>query len=257
MHKSNRAKFRFAAVGALCVSLLIAFSQAAPPRPPARRRAVARRRAAGHPPRRAVARRRRRVLHRRRAQSLSRAGRTVVLANGTKVVRPLPAPLVVTSASGLKTVPAPDTSGSIAYKVVRVDSDCTAVLDMNGKKTKVRLIGVETGSTGRTGSSGAARAREALKTLIGNEFVHLKYDSSLAEKDEEGNIAAYLYRAPDGMLVNLELIRQGAALAATDYDYEHKGVCAFYERKARTDGKGIWEGVATTKDDTSDPNPHG
>ena len=79
-----------------------------------------------------------------------------------------------------------------------------------------------------------------LGNLLGGEYVHLKYDPSLAEKDEEGTVLAYLYRAPDGLFVNLEAIRQGFALAPRDYEFKHSKTFNYYEEKAQADLKGFW-----------------
>ncbi|MBE9547089.1 MAG: thermonuclease family protein, partial [Proteobacteria bacterium] len=64
--------------------------------------------------------------------------------------------------------------------------------------------------------------------------------------DETGQAVAYLYRAPDGMLLNLEVIRQGYGLAADYYPYQHDKLFRFYQQKAQADGKGIWASVKTT-----------
>ena len=51
---------------------------------------------------------------------------------------------------------------------------------------------------------------------------------------------AYLYRAPDNLLVNLEVIRQGFGLAETDYYFDQQTAFRFYESKAQADDKGLW-----------------
>lgn len=75
--------------------------------------------------------------------------------------------------------------------------------------------------------------------LIG-EFVYLEYDDNIPEQDEDGQTVAYVYRAPEGLLINLEVIRQGFGLTPTEYQFEEQQTFRTYEEKAQTDGKGIW-----------------
>jgi endonuclease YncB( thermonuclease family) len=51
---------------------------------------------------------------------------------------------------------------------------------------------------------------------------------------------AYVHPAPDGLLVNLEIIRQGYGLAAEGYAFEHQETFAVYQARAQQTGKGIW-----------------
>ena len=45
------------------------------------------------------------------------------------------------------------------------------------------------------------------RNLLLGELVYLRFDGDRTEK--YGRLLAYLYRAPDGLFVNLEVVRQG------------------------------------------------
>jgi len=51
---------------------------------------------------------------------------------------------------------------------------------------------------------------------------------------------AYLYRSPDGLFANLEVIRQGFGVVATDYAFQHARTFQVYQGKAKADSKGTW-----------------
>jgi len=233
MDRRKVARLISVAIGVLGVALVIALSHAAPPgpkpRPKVRRRLRAKRLA------RPV------VLRRRRRLALRRLGPRMVVTGGGAVVREMSAPLVVTSAESLKKTPVKDFTESAAYRVVRVDSNGTVVLKMGEKDTPVRLIGVDSALPENAGEAEKKQVHRTFRNLFVGEFVYVEYDSALARQDEEGAMVAYLYRAPDKLFLNLELIRQGCALAAADYPYQHQELCRFYESKAQADGKGLWE----------------
>jgi len=161
------------------------------------------------------------------------------------VLRRLPAPVVIQQVTDLPAPPVIDGRDSgkeKACKVLRVAEDLTLTVDMGGREATGRLLGIEAAADpdGQAGSGPAARF---LRNLVLGEFVYLAYDPVVEQQDEVGAYVAYVYRAPDRLCVNLELVRQGFAVAATDYEYQHQKTFAFYERKARADDKGLWERV--------------
>lgn len=223
-------------MGALALILIVALTQAAPPRPHPRPRP-------GVHPRPSV--RRPRVLVRQRHPLVVRRyGPRVVVDHRGKIIRKAPTPVVITAASDLKVVPVADLSQTTSHKIVRVSDSGMPMVNIGGQETPIRLIGVDPAVPENAGDDDSKKAAEFFRNLVVGEYVYLEYDAALSEKDEDGNRVGYLYRAPDKMLVNLELIRQGYALAATDYDYREKELFAFYESKAAIDGKGIWVSAA-------------
>ena len=53
-----------------------------------------------------------------------------------------------------------------------------------------------------------------------------------------------MFRAPDGLFVNLEIVRQGYGHAYVKYPFEHMELFRHYESRARRSGKGLWSGAA-------------
>jgi micrococcal nuclease len=222
---------------------IVHLAQAGPPKPhptPKKRRARRHRRIVRH--KKHLAHRRR--IHRRRRLIIRRRAGKIVFEHGGTIVRTVPAApaIVVKSPADLVAVPTV-ASGSpgAAHKVTAVVSCDTIRATVDGQQTEVRLLGVEAVDVG---TDGAPDAREFLENLLKGEFVYFGQDAQVADEDEGGTTLAYLYRAPDGLLVNLEMVRQGYAVAADGYDFDHSRTFSFYEQKACADGKGIWGLVA-------------
>ena len=137
--------------------------------------------------------------------------------------------------------PVEDFSGDTAYKVVRVIDGDTVKIDYNGKATNVRLIGVDTPETVHPNKPVEAYGKEAsnfTKNLLLGESVYLRFD--IDKTDKYGRLLAYLYRAPDGLFVNLEIVRQGYGHAYTQFPFKHMEVFRYYGNRARTAGKGLY-----------------
>lgn len=134
-------------------------------------------------------------------------------------------------------------SGMEAYKVVRVVDGDTVILLIHGEKTSVRLIGVDTPETVHPRKPVQYYGREAglfLKNLLRGEEVYIEQRGKADEFDRYGRLLAYLYRAPDGLFVNLEIVRQGYGHAYTRFPFQYMDLFRFYEWKARECEKGLW-----------------
>ena len=137
--------------------------------------------------------------------------------------------------------PVEDFTGDTAYKVVRVIDGDTVKIDYNGKATNVRLIGVDTPETVHPSKPVEAYGKEAsnfTKNLLLGESVYLRFDTD--RMDTFGRLLAYLYRAPDGLFVNLEIVRQGYGHAYTQFSFKHMELFRYYGNRARTAGKGLY-----------------
>jgi len=78
-------------------------------------------------------------------------------------------------------IPIKDFSGMQAYKVVRIVDGDTVVLLIQGKKTRVRLIGVDTPETVHPQKPVQPYGREAdlfLKNLLRGENVYIEHSNS-------------------------------------------------------------------------------
>ena len=118
-----------------------------------------------------------------------------------------------------------------------VDGDTIYVGDES-----VRLIGIDTPETKAPNTPvecfGKAATAEITR-LVDGRRVRLEFD--VERRDRYGRQLAYVYRRPDGMFVNAELVRRGFAGAATyPPNVEHADRFVRLEREARQAGRGLW-----------------
>ena len=123
-------------------------------------------------------------------------------------------------------------------RVVRVvDGDTILVGD-----ERVRLIGVDTPESVKPGTPVQCFALEAsafTKRLLEGRPVRLVLD--VEERDRYGRLLAYVYREPDGLFVNAELVRRGFASVATfPPNVRHVDELVRLQRRARERGAGLW-----------------
>ena len=136
--------------------------------------------------------------------------------------------------------PVEDFSADPAYPVLRVIDGDTVEIDYQGTVTDVRLIGVDTPEIVHPGKPVELYGKEAtlfLKNLLLGERVYLRFDRN--SRDRYGRLLAYLYRAPDGLFVNLEIVRQGYGHAYTDFPFKHSEMFLHYAAKAKAAGRGL------------------
>jgi micrococcal nuclease len=108
---------------------------------------------------------------------------------------------------------------------------------------KVRLIGIDTPETrhpSRPVECFGAQATEHATALMGpGTDVRLVYD--VERTDRYGRTLAYVYRAADGLFVNLEMVRDGFAVTATyPPNVAHAEEFLPAEREARSNNRGLW-----------------
>ncbi len=181
-----------------------------------------------------------------------------VATSGAIVVPSAPAPVRVPAVQS----PAQDTTpaelpsdkladpfeGSPSYPVVRLeDGGVTVVLKTDQGETKVRMVGVAAINLAdrvklpeRLAAARLPSTERFVGHLLKGESVYVVYDTRVAEEDADGKIVAYLFRAPDGLLVNLEVIRAGFAVVDMGYDFDQKATFIEYQDRARKADKGIY-----------------
>jgi len=147
-----------------------------------------------------------------------------------------------------------DFSKSQAEEVVRIVDGDTVVLLLDGKTTTIRLIGVDTPETVHPQKPVEAYGKEAsrfLRNLLAGESVYVEYEPTGSHLDKYGRTLAYLYRAPDGLFVNLEIVRQGYGHAYTRFPFQYMELFRDAERRAREAERGLWApdvGLAPSSD---------
>ncbi len=135
--------------------------------------------------------------------------------------------------------PAPSTEYTVAGVV---DGDTIVVQDA-GRGLTVRLIGVDTPETVHPDKPPQPYGKEAsafLSNLLKGENVHLVEDPNADKIDRYGHHLAYVYRAPDGLFVNAETIRQGYGRAYLQFPFSYSRQVKDLEDFAQSAGKGLW-----------------
>ena len=127
--------------------------------------------------------------------------------------------------------------------IVRVIDGDTVHVSVNGVNESVRLIGVDTPETVDErkplqcyGPEASARTKALLAP---GTAVRLERDAEA--RDQYGRLLAYVYRASDGLFVNLALVRDGyGAVLLIAPNVTHAHVLRDAEATARQAGAGLW-----------------
>lgn len=126
-------------------------------------------------------------------------------------------------------------------QVVRVVDGDTVELDLNGRREKVRLIGVNTPETVDPRRAVQAYGKEAsafTRNVLGGRTVHVERD--VEQRDRYDRLLAYLY-TEDGTFFNALLVRAGFAQAYTvSPNVKYAGQFRELMRKARAENRGLW-----------------
>lgn len=146
-------------------------------------------------------------------------------------------------------LPMPDLSKFTAHRVLKIDGLMVSVSTGNTIET-VSLLGVE---PPRPSDPATPAASAFLSNLLTGESVYLVDHESGRKVDEKKNRIVYLHRAPDGLLVNAELIRQGYAREQADTPYQYQDALRGYEGLARAARKGLWADPAKAIKPGTDP----
>lgn len=129
------------------------------------------------------------------------------------------------------------------YKVIKVVDGDTFAVEINGKSTTIRMIGVDTPETvdpRKPVQCFGVEASNKSKVTLGGQNVKLEFDASQGKLDKYGRLLAYVILA-DGTNFNEKLIRDGYAHEYT-YNLPYKYQTAFKsaEKFARENEKGLW-----------------
>ncbi|MEE9252135.1 MAG: thermonuclease family protein [Thermodesulfobacteriota bacterium] len=131
--------------------------------------------------------------------------------------------------------------------VTRVVDGDTIYVGRGWRRTKVRLIGVDTPETVHPekpiefyGPEASAFTRLRLK----GKWVHLEFEPS-EEYDRYGRMLAYVF-SRDGALFNAELIQEGYARIYAASPFRYKREFRSYEREAKEKRLGIWSSLDET-----------
>ena len=138
--------------------------------------------------------------------------------------------------------PERDFSEANSWDVVRVVGANRLIIKNAGKQRTVKLIGVAEPQVKRPKLNPAANHIQAVEflsnLLAGEEVFVLEAQSSEGTHGELD--AVKLFRVPDGLYVNLELVRQGYTQMLPGGLGSELGLFRTYEQRAKLMGKGLW-----------------
>lgn len=114
------------------------------------------------------------------------------------------------------------------------------LLGPDGESLRVALLGV-TPHSDRSLDRGLSRAalEWALTNLVSGHRVMIQWDPAYPEVPRTDRMA-YVYRHPDGLMINLELVRQGMAKSQGGVPYKYRDAFDRAAREAREHKRGLW-----------------
>ena len=148
----------------------------------------------------------------------------------------------------LHSYPLEDFSSDTAYLVLEIIGENTVKIQYEGRLTIVKLLGIGTPITTYPNLPANLLKKTVaplMRDLLLGEFVYLRFDTT-TRIDTDGQLLAYLYRAPDGLFINLELIRQGYNRTNTQFLLQHRELFKYYEKRAQVIRKGRWHSTTKT-----------
>lgn len=141
-------------------------------------------------------------------------------------------------------------------KVTRILDENTVLIEIDSRTVRYDLLGVSAASTERDASH-THRATDALTRMVLGETVAIEHDPQ-GERNIANRRAAYLYRNPDHLFVNLELVRQGYTRHSPISMTIHTKVFDHYQTRAQNLFRGIWDPQAPIQpisESTDNENP--
>jgi micrococcal nuclease len=147
--------------------------------------------------------------------------------------------LVPTSASAASSSLGP------AYRVTGVSDGDTIKVVVRGRTERVRLIGIDTPELGRDGANDqchARAARAAMERTVRGTRVHLRRDSTQANRDVYGRLLRYVYTTAGRRDVGKALIAAGHGREYTfnKRAYKHRSAHRAAQRAAARARRGLW-----------------
>lgn len=122
-----------------------------------------------------------------------------------------------------------------------VDGD-TFEITLEGKKEKVRMIGIDTPESvdpRRPVQCFGKEATKKLEELIGSKPVRLDTDPKGDTSDKYNRLLRYVY-IEDGTHINAKMIEEGYAFAYTQFSFQNRVEFLKLQTAARDAGRGLW-----------------
>ena len=148
-----------------------------------------------------------------------------------------------------------------AVHVIRVIDGDTIVVSQAGRSGPFRLIGVDCPEAGGRGKPVEWFANESsayVRSLLDVRSVYLEFDPTGNKIDRYGRTLAHVYRVPDRLWINREIVTRGYGFALTRFPFAYLDEFRQAERSAREAGRGLWGtgGAYFKKSHRSSPRRH-
>lgn len=173
---------------------------------------------------------------------------TACTAAGTDATQVTPTTLSLSPTSSAEpaapkpTVPDQPTLEPNAVVERVVDGD-TIVVDINGTRERVRLLGIDTPESvaeNRPDQCYGAESSAYLKTLL-PEGADITLIRDVEARDQYDRLLAYVVRSSDQLFVNLDLLEQGyAGVLIYEPNSHYRDLFEAAEATAHADGIGLW-----------------
>ena len=140
-------------------------------------------------------------------------------------------------------LPPPTVVDADRWQVEHVVDGDTIVVTRAGVEERVRLLGVDTPETVHPNKPVEAfgkQASEHLHALLDGATVRLEHPDGSDTRDHFDRLVAYVYRQPDDLLINLEIVRDGYGHALTEFPFDGLDQFIAAEQEAREARRGLW-----------------
>lgn len=130
------------------------------------------------------------------------------------------------------------------YEVLSIADGDTITVDMEGKKEKIRFIGVDTPEVHHGGSTPpsqcyADKAKAYTEASIGGKRVKLVADDKGSNRDRYGRLLRYVYNSQN-IPVDEMLVSEGYGFAVDGFSYSKKADYLSLMSDAESNKKGLW-----------------
>ena len=137
----------------------------------------------------------------------------------------------------------PDPARSFVGLVLGVEDGDSITVSVEGTFHRVEILGADAPEWVERAETQRAYAPEARRFLINmllGERV-LLFEPRPDATDPLGRRRAYVFREPDQLFVDLEIVRQGYGRVSTRAGEPYADLLRHYEQRARTFRRGIWD----------------
>jgi micrococcal nuclease len=155
------------------------------------------------------------------------------------------------------TIQLPSIEGMQLARVLKVVDGDTILLDIHGKETPFELLAINAPEYIQRDPTPRLFAREswfALNSLLSGESVYIHQDPSY-RKTAAGRMTGFVFRSPDLLFVNQEIVRQGYAEHEPRRSSQFIEILSWWQSHARDAEKGIWSSEPAVLIDPTQPEP--